>query len=62
MTGNSVFLLDLPEEKRKMELEKATIMLSQDPSREIEPDGYIHMKNVRLLQLLPAGADHLPFA
>ncbi len=56
------FLLDMPQAQRTKAISKADIVLSWNPSREYEENEFSCMGNVRLLQLVSAGADHLPFS
>ena len=56
------FLLDLPQAQRMAAISGADIVLSWSPSREYEENEFYFMGNVRLLQLVSAGADHLPFS
>lgn len=56
------FLRDLPAEERHPELSTAEVLLSWHPSRELRPDEWSALGGVRLIQLISAGADHVPFA
>ena len=56
------FLLDMTQVQRTEAISKADIILSWNPSREYEEKEFSFMSNVRLLQLVSAGADHLPFS
>jgi phosphoglycerate dehydrogenase-like enzyme len=58
---NTTFLHHVSQELRAGVLSRADILLSWNPARECEESDFAHMKNVKLLQLLSAGADHLPF-
>lgn len=46
---------------RKDAIGNADIILAWNPTREFSDDEYTLMKRARLMQLLSAGADHLPF-
>lgn len=48
-------------EDRKSSIGNADIILAWNPTREFSDDEYPLMKKARLMQLLSAGADHLPF-
>src|SRR5690242_20123822 len=56
------FLTDLESRQREQALDEATILLSWNFPREIQPQDYPHLRRVLLIQLLSAGADHIPFA
>lgn len=56
------FLDEIPPARREESLERAQILLSWNFPREIQPRDYPHLRQVRLIQLLSAGADHMPFA
>ena len=56
------FLDEIPPEQREQVLEGAHILLSWNFPREIRPEDYSHLQQVRFIQLLSAGADHMPFA
>jgi phosphoglycerate dehydrogenase-like enzyme len=56
-----MYLSDLPPGLRQQALVEATVMLSWNPPRELGPSEFGLLQNLRLLQLLSAGADHLPF-
>jgi phosphoglycerate dehydrogenase-like enzyme len=55
------FLEDLSEEQRGPALRAANIMLSFNPTRELREHEFAALRQVRLLQLATAGADHVPF-
>jgi phosphoglycerate dehydrogenase-like enzyme len=55
------FIGDLAPEKRKEALAKAEILFAWNPPRELREEEYAGMKQVRLIQLLSAGANHVPF-
>ncbi len=48
-------------EDRKEAIERADVLLAWNPVREFSEDEYPLMKKARFMQLLSAGADHLPF-
>src|SRR6266566_8043393 len=56
------FLSELAPEQREQALEEATILLSWNFPREIQPQEYLLLRRVLFIQLLSAGADHMPFA
>ena len=56
------FLDEIPPMQRQQALEDATILLAWNFPREIQPQDYPHLQQVRFIQLLSAGADHMPFA
>jgi phosphoglycerate dehydrogenase-like enzyme len=56
------FLTELAPTQREQALEEATILLSWNFPREIQPRDYSHLRRVLFIQLLSAGADHMPFA
>ena len=60
--GDLIFLAELPSEQRKETLEHANILLSWNFPREISPQEYPYLQHVRFIQLVSAGADHMPFA
>lgn len=55
------FLLDVPQTQRAGVISNADILLSWNPAREYEAGEFALMGKVKLLQLVSAGADHLPF-
>ncbi len=57
-----VFLAGLPASERKQALESADVLLSWNVPREIQAAEYASVGRAKLLQLLSAGADHVPFA
>ncbi len=57
-----VFLAGLAAGERKRELEAADALLSWNVPREIQAGEYANLGRAVLLQLLSAGADHVPFA
>ncbi len=56
------FLNEIPLAQREQVLERAHILLAWNFPREIHPQDYPHLQRVRFIQLLSAGADHMPFA
>ena len=56
------FLKEVPAEQREQSLEHATILLSWNFPREISPQEYPRLQQVTFIQVLSAGADHMPFA
>jgi glycerate dehydrogenase len=60
--GNVVFLSDIREKERSLELANADVLMSWLLGRELKTSELAKISNVRLLQLLSAGADHLPFS
>jgi phosphoglycerate dehydrogenase-like enzyme len=60
--GRVLFLSDLSPSDRARELPLADILISWSPARELQPAEFNLINRVRLLQLLSAGADHLPFS
>ncbi len=55
------YLLDIPHAERARFISGADILLSWNPSMEYEEGEFALMGNAKLLQLVSAGADHLPF-
>lgn len=56
------FLTELNPVQREQALEEATILLAWNFPREIRPQEYALLRRVLFIQLLSAGADHMPFA
>jgi phosphoglycerate dehydrogenase-like enzyme len=56
------FLVDLPPGLRQQTLAGADVLLTFYPTRELGPSEYGLLENVKLLQLILAGADAVPFA
>jgi phosphoglycerate dehydrogenase-like enzyme len=56
------FLNEIAPAQRKQALEHATMLLSWNFPREIPPQDYPSLQQVTFIQLLSAGADHMPFA
>src|SRR6516162_875988 len=61
-TATLSFLDSLAAPQREQTLEEATILLSWNFPREIQPQDYPRLRRVLFVQLLSAGADHMPFA
>jgi len=55
------FLSELNEEDRKKALQAADVLFSWNPPKELAKDEYPLLKRLRFMQLLSAGADHVPF-
>lgn len=55
------FLGEVPEEDRVSELSAATVLLSWHPSRELREEEWPAIGGAELMQLVSAGADHIPF-
>src|SRR6266568_3907951 len=56
------FLNELPSAQRERALQEANVLLSWNFPREIQTADYPHLQQVSFIQLLSAGADHMPFA
>ena len=56
------FLADMPSGLREQTLIEATILLSWNLPKELGPSEFGLLQNVRLIQLLSAGADQVPYA
>lgn len=56
------FVSDLSPEERRNELSMADVLFSWSPTRELQPDDYKAITRARMMQLLSAGADHVPFS
>lgn len=56
------FLADMPSGLREQTLIEATVLLSWNLPKELGPGEFGLLQNVRLLQLLSAGADQVPYA
>jgi phosphoglycerate dehydrogenase-like enzyme len=55
------FLVDLPSGLREQTLVEATVLLSWNLPKELGPSEFGLLQNVRLIQLLSAGADQVPY-
>jgi phosphoglycerate dehydrogenase-like enzyme len=56
-----IFLSDLPEGDQANELAQADVLISWSLKRELVRLGYKAVSRARMVQLLSAGADHVPF-
>ncbi len=56
------FLGELSNDQREQALQRATVLLSWNFPREILPQDYPSLEQVAFVQLVTAGADHMPFA
>jgi glycerate dehydrogenase len=56
------FLKELGSAGRDRALQEANVLLSWSFPREISPEDYPFLQQVSFIQLLSAGADHMPFA
>lgn len=56
------FFKELPSAQRERALQEANMLLSWNFPREISPQAYPLLQQVSFIQLLSAGADHMPFA
>jgi glycerate dehydrogenase len=59
--GNAVFLSDIPAKERSPVLTSADVLLSWNLESELQPSEFEMISSVKLLQLLSAGVDHIPF-
>jgi len=55
------FLADMPTGLREQTLVDADVLLSWNLPKELPPSGPCLLRRARMIQLLSAGADHLPF-
>lgn len=55
------FLNEIPPAQREQSLEDATLLLSWNFPREILPQEYPRLQHATFIQLVTAGADHMPF-
>jgi len=60
--GRVVFVMDLSPEDRASELATADALISWSPARELRPDECKTLTRAKMLQLLSAGADHVPYS
>ena len=60
-TSDVVFLSDISTKDRPATLTSAEILLAWDVEGELEPSEFGMISGVKLLQLLSAGVDHVPF-
>ncbi len=56
-----VFLVDQPSGLREQSLVEANALLSWNLPRELGPSEFALLKNAKLIQLISAGVDHVPF-
>ena len=56
-----IFLSEVSAEDRSQELASADVLISWHPARELQPAEFGMISHAKLMQLLSAGADHLPF-
>ena len=56
------FLRDVSKGDRESELSAAEVLMSWHPAKELRLQEWYVIGNVRLIQLISAGADHVPFA
>ena len=61
-SASLTFLSELAPTQGEQALEEATMLLSWNFPREIQPQDYPRLRRVLFIQLLSAGADHMPFA
>jgi phosphoglycerate dehydrogenase-like enzyme len=55
------FLRDLSPDRRRGLLEDAEVLIAWNPTREIKPENFDALGRASFMQLLSAGADHVPF-
>ena len=60
-TATARYLSDVAVPDRAAEIRSAVAVLAWNPQRELGSDGLAALRDVRLLQLMSAGANHLPF-
>jgi phosphoglycerate dehydrogenase-like enzyme len=60
--GRVVFARDLSTEDRARELASADVLISWSPARELRPDECKTITRASMMQLLSAGADHVPYS
>jgi phosphoglycerate dehydrogenase-like enzyme len=56
-----VFLSDLSPQDRGKELGNADVLISWSPARELHPEEFKLIAHAKMMQLLSAGVDHIPF-
>jgi len=56
-----IFLSEISPQERSRELASADVLISWHPARELQPDEFGMISHAKIMQLLSAGADHLPF-
>ena len=57
-----IFIKKMAPEARARELARADVLISWSPARELQPEEFKLISNTRMMQLLSAGADHIPFS
>jgi phosphoglycerate dehydrogenase-like enzyme len=57
--GTISFLSEIPKNQRSTEISHADVLISWHPGHELKPSELAMISNVKLLQLLSAGVDHL---
>ena len=55
------FLSDIAEGDRASVIERAEVIISWNPAKEFSAEEFKLLGRVRLIQLVTAGAEHLPF-
>ncbi|HLI09133.1 MAG TPA: 2-hydroxyacid dehydrogenase [Ktedonobacteraceae bacterium] len=60
--GTLIFLDEVPPAQRRETLEHADVLLAWNFPREISAGEHPYLQHVRFIQLVSAGADHMPFA
>jgi phosphoglycerate dehydrogenase-like enzyme len=56
-----VFLADVSPQDRAKELAIADVLITWSPKKELRPEEFKLLDHAKMLQLVSAGADHLPF-
>jgi glycerate dehydrogenase len=56
------FIKDLDSAHREEALAAANILFAFNPAKELHPEEYANMKELQFIQLLSAGANHLPYS
>ncbi len=57
-----VFATELSPQERAKELALADVLISWSPRRELQSEEFTRIGRARMIQLLSAGADHVPFS
>jgi len=57
-----IFLNEIPPVQREQSLEQATALLAWNLPQEVSPREYTRLRQGAFIQLVTAGADHMPFA
>jgi phosphoglycerate dehydrogenase-like enzyme len=60
--GRVVFATDLSPQDRARELSNADVLISWSPARELRHDECKTLTRAKMMQLLSAGADHVPYS